>query len=74
MNSTYVKLAACAAFALAAGQAGSALADGKVNVYTYRQPDLIQPVLDAFTVKTGIETEVLFLDKGLEERILAEPS
>lgn len=52
--------------------AGPAFADGTVNVYTYRQPALIQPVLDAFTAKTGITTEVLFLDKGLEERIAAE--
>jgi iron(III) transport system substrate-binding protein len=29
-------------------------------------------VLDAFTEETGIETEVLFLDKGLEDRIAAE--
>ena len=49
-----------------------AAADGTVNIYTYRQPDLIQPVLDAFTAKTGIQTQVLFLDKGLEERIAAE--
>ena len=50
----------------------SALADGVVNIYTYRQPELIKPVLDAFTAETGIKTEVLFLDKGLEERIAAE--
>lgn len=49
-----------------------AMADGTVNIYTYRQPELIQPVLDAFTAETGIATEVLFLDKGLEERIAAE--
>jgi iron(III) transport system substrate-binding protein len=52
--------------------AGSALADGVVNIYSYRQPDLIKPVLDAFTAETGIKTEVLFLDKGLEDRIAAE--
>ncbi len=46
--------------------------DQVVNVYSYRQPDLIKPVLDAFTEETGIRTEVLFLDKGLEERIEAE--
>jgi iron(III) transport system substrate-binding protein len=50
----------------------SALADGTVNIYTYRQPELIQPVLDAFTAETGVKTEVLFLDKGLEERVAAE--
>ena len=63
---------AVAAFALAALFAGAAHADGAVNIYTYRQPQLIQPVLDAFTAETGIETEVLFLDKGLEERVAAE--
>ena len=61
-----------AAFAVAALFSTSALADGTVNIYTYRQPELIQPVLDAFTAETGIKTEVLFLDKGLEERVLAE--
>ena len=63
---------AVAAFALAALFSGAAHADGTVNIYTYRQPQLVQPVLDAFTAETGIETEVLFLDKGLEERVAAE--
>lgn len=63
---------ALAAFAFATLFSGSALADGVVNIYSYRQPDLIKPVLDAFTAKTGIKTEVLFLDKGLEDRIAAE--
>ena len=49
-----------------------AMAEGVVNIYTYRQPVLVQPVLDAFTAETGIQTRVLFLDKGLEERIAAE--
>lgn len=43
-----------------------------VNIYSFRQPPLIEPVLKAFTAKTGIETSVLFLDKGLDERIAAE--
>lgn len=47
-------------------------AAGEVNLYSYRQPDLIKPLLDAFTAETGIKTNVLFLDKGLEERIEAE--
>src|SRR5688572_3225762 len=50
----------------------SALADGTVNVYSYRQPELIKPLLDAFTADTGIKTNVLFLDKGLEEKIAEE--
>src|SRR5690349_20592074 len=60
------------AFAFGLLFATSASADGVVNIYTYRQPALIQPVLDAFTAETGIKTEVLFLDKGLEERVSAE--
>ncbi|WP_249116921.1 Fe(3+) ABC transporter substrate-binding protein [Ciceribacter sp. L1K23] len=52
--------------------AGAAWADGEVNIYSYRQPELIQPLLDAFTKETGITTNVLFLDKGLVERINAE--
>lgn len=63
---------AAAAFAFATLLSGAAHADGSVNIYTYRQPELIQPVLDAFTAETGIKTQVLFLDKGLEERIAAE--
>ncbi|WP_137132463.1 Fe(3+) ABC transporter substrate-binding protein [Rhizobium sp. FY34] len=50
----------------------SAFANGEVNIYSYRQPELIQPLLDAFTKQTGITTNVLFLDKGLVERIKAE--
>jgi iron(III) transport system substrate-binding protein len=54
------------------GAAFPALADGEVNIYSYRQPELIQPLLDAFTKETGIKTKVLFLDKGLVERMTAE--
>lgn len=43
-----------------------------VNIYSTRQIDLIEPVLDAFTAKTGIDTEVLFLKKGLVDRVVAE--
>ncbi|MGK6314040.1 Fe(3+) ABC transporter substrate-binding protein [Neorhizobium sp. DT-125] len=50
----------------------AASADGEVNIYSYRQPELIKPLLDTFTQQTGIKTNVLFLDKGLVERIQAE--
>jgi iron(III) transport system substrate-binding protein len=52
--------------------ASSAMADGVVNIYSYRQPELIKPLLDAFTADSGIKTNVLFLDKGLEEKIAEE--
>ena len=43
-----------------------------VNVYTYREPGLIQPLLDTFTEETGIRTNVLFAADGLIERVAAE--
>lgn len=44
----------------------------EVNIYSYRQPELIQPMLDAFTAETGIKTNVAFLSKGMIERLEAE--
>ena len=58
---------------LTALASGPVLADSNtVNVYSLRQTYLIQPLLDAFEKKTGIETNVIFADKGLIERIAAE--
>ena len=64
--------AGLAALSLALGLSAVAASADTVNIYSYRQPDLIKPVLDAFTAETGIQTQVLFLDKGLEERMAAE--
>ncbi|MDH3666780.1 MAG: Fe(3+) ABC transporter substrate-binding protein [Paracoccaceae bacterium] len=60
--------------ALAAAMAFSALAAAadEVNVYTSRQPELIQPIFDAFTGETGITVNVLYAKKGLIERLKAE--
>jgi len=51
--------------------ASTALAE-TVNIYSYRQPDLIKPLLDEFTKETGIKTEVQFLKKGMIEKLEAE--
>ena len=45
---------------------------GEVNVYSYRQPYLIDPLFKDFTAKTGIKVNVIFAEKGLIERIAAE--
>lgn len=60
-----------AAFTLCALLATPALAE-EVNVYSYRQPDLIKPMTDAFKEETGIDVNVVFLSKGLVERLKAE--
>jgi iron(III) transport system substrate-binding protein len=59
-----------AALALAAASV-PALAD-EVNVYSHRQPSLIQPLADAFTAETGIDVNIAFVDKGMAERLVAE--
>jgi iron(III) transport system substrate-binding protein len=45
---------------------------GQVNIYSYRQPYLISPLLQEFTEETGIKVNVIFAEKGLIERIQAE--
>ncbi len=52
--------------------APQAWAEGTVNVYTYRQPALIDPLFEAFTKKTGIQVRAVFADNGLVERLAQE--
>ncbi|PQV58727.1 iron(III) transport system substrate-binding protein [Defluviimonas denitrificans] len=54
-----------------AALAAPALAD-EVNVYSLRQPELIQPLVDAFTARTGIAVNVAHIDKGMVERLQNE--
>src|SRR3954453_11541029 len=57
---------------LAAFGASPASADGEVNVYTYRETKLVQPLFDAFTKESGIKVNVVSASSGLEQRIKAE--
>ncbi len=43
-----------------------------VNVYSFRQPFLIQPILTEFTQQTGIKSKVIFAKKGLVQRLKRE--
>lgn len=45
------------------------LAAGEVNLYSYRQPFLIEPMLAEFTRQTGIDVNVVFARKGMIEKI-----
>ncbi|WP_108261067.1 Fe(3+) ABC transporter substrate-binding protein [Mangrovicoccus ximenensis] len=58
--------------ALAASLLGSTALAQEVNVYSYRQPELIEPIFDVFTEETGIAVNVAFLNKGMVERLQAE--
>jgi len=44
----------------------------EVNVYSYRQPFLVQPLFDKFTEATGINVNVVFAKQGLSERLERE--
>ena len=44
----------------------------KIIIYSHRQQVLIQPILDAFKVKTGIGTDAVYSTKGLAQRLKAE--
>ena len=59
-----------ASLAAAPGAVGAE--DGQVNVYTYREAKLIQPLFDAFTNDTGIKVNMLSASSGLEQRIATE--
>ena len=63
-----------AALALAslAWPQGAARAAGEVNLYTTREPKLIQPLLELFTARTGIKVNTAFMNAGLAERVAAE--
>ena len=49
-----------------------ALAKEEVNVYSYRQAFLVEPLFQGFTDETGIEVNVVFAKKGLAERLKRE--
>jgi iron(III) transport system substrate-binding protein len=50
----------------------AASATQEVNLYSYRQPFLIQPFLEEFTKRTGIKVNVVFAKKGMLERLKRE--
>jgi iron(III) transport system substrate-binding protein len=45
---------------------------GEVNVYTYREAKLVQPLIESFTKETGIKVNIMSGASGLEQRIKVE--
>lgn len=60
-----------AAAAIGAG-AAPAFAQGQVNLYTTREPELVKPLLDAFAKQNGVIVNTVFVKDGLAERVRAE--
>ena len=52
--------------------APTAMAAEEVNVYSYRQPFLVEPMFNEFTKETGIKVNVKFAKKGLAEKLAQE--
>lgn len=57
---------------IACATAGSAFAADEVNVYTYRETKLVQPLFDAFSKESGVKVNVISASSGLEQRMKAE--
>ena len=72
MNKFAKLVVSTATLGVATSATVAALADGQVNVYSYRQPTLVKPLFAAFSQKTGIKVNILFAKKGLVERIKVE--
>jgi iron(III) transport system substrate-binding protein len=49
-----------------------AMAAGEVNLYSFRQPFLIEPMLKEFTRQSGIAVNVVYAENGVLERLRAE--
>nr|WP_086938709.1 Fe(3+) ABC transporter substrate-binding protein [Thaumasiovibrio occultus] len=58
--------------AVLAAMSAPAFSAEEVNVYSYRQPFLIEPMFEAFTAETGIKVNVMFSKDGLAEKIEQE--
>ena len=72
MRFMFARASAFALLPLLAVTSVQATEPGEVNIYSYRQPYLIEPLLKEFTQETGIKVKVIFAEKGLIERIQAE--
>ena len=71
MNTVFFRRAWLAALlGVALGPASAA--GQELNLYTTREPGLIQPLIEAFTTTTGIKVNSIFVKDGLPERLAAE--
>ncbi|KLN64174.1 MULTISPECIES: Fe(3+) ABC transporter substrate-binding protein [Vibrio] len=66
------KLLTLSALACATIAPTAAIAAEEVNVYSYRQPFLVEPMFNEFTKETGIKVNVKFAKKGLAEKLAQE--
>ncbi|UPQ87592.1 Fe(3+) ABC transporter substrate-binding protein [Vibrio sinaloensis] len=66
------KLLTLSALACASIAPSAAFAAEEVNVYSYRQPFLVEPMFNEFTKETGIKVNVKFAKSGIAEKLVQE--
>ncbi|MBM84763.1 MAG: hypothetical protein CMM47_01910 [Rhodospirillaceae bacterium] len=69
-SSFFVVLAVVSSVAMLASD--KAWSDETLNIYSHRQPFLIQPFIDAYAAKTGTKINIVYASKGLAQRLQAE--
>lgn len=67
-----VLMAICIVSATVMGTGPAYADEGIVKLYSYRQSFLMQPLIDAFTAKTGIEVKAVYAKRGILQRLKAE--
>lgn len=50
----------------------AAAAERELDIYSHRQPFLIEPFIDLFTKETGVKVNIVYASKGLAQRLLVE--
>ncbi|WP_405054191.1 Fe(3+) ABC transporter substrate-binding protein [Thalassotalea psychrophila] len=66
---SWIKATSIATFTLLLTSVSANTLANEVNIYTYRQTFLIEPILEKFTAQTGIKTNIVFAKDGLIERL-----
>ena len=72
MHDLILRTARLAAMACLATLASTTAAAQELNLYTTREPGLIQPLIDSFSKASGIKVNTIFVKDGLPERLAAE--
>lgn len=70
LKSLAAAIVLASATAVLPGQAQAA--DNELNVYSYRQEFLVEPLIKAFEDETGIDVNIVFAKQGLLQRLKAE--
>lgn len=71
-SSALHSLVIAAALSTGLGAFAAKASDSVLNVYSYRQEFLVNPLIEAFERDTGIDVKIVFAKKGLLQRLKAE--